>query len=737
MDYASVLEYFLDGEFDVQPSSYSNLDTLSVCVEIDGRLVTLVHFCVEDLQQLPIFFLEDYASFGILAHVLPSQYFEGYAAICVNHLDSVSVNFERPELAFEESITRHIELLRSLITDSEFNQCELLREFSTNWYVNTKGLMSKSPKTLHCTSRVANFTQLDIYKPISQDSVMSISASFTALPYEGNDQNVARFFKIGSRQKHKDAAGCILPLQSVDPAVPNNADGLKIWLLDALQKLLPETKSRADKELFSIRAKEFWLVLNIATPSGKAWVGVKLSLDKKRAFPLTSEKMRLWKIEPIFVEVFNKELMLPRSGANLSLDNKKVLLIGCGSVGSEIAHKLGSAGIGHIDIADPDKFSTSNLYRHTLDGYMTDWPKALAVTFQLQAKFPWLNGDGYCYSLLDYRNQETLRAYDLIIIAIGAPTHERLFHEYLVKSGVKVSVIYSWLEGYGIGGHAVLDLPHKPGCLRCAYVEANSGIRGLASNLNFIEADQNVVKNYAGCGEMFIPYGAITSTQTALLAADLAVGYLEGKLTESKKVSWKGDSDDAEREGLNLTQRYQTFSSSLKKLPLRHPLCDVCQPKEFITYQSKCGKRLYLPLTLHQELCTYRQEEPASVESAGLLIGYYNQNGEVLIDTFTTPKTSDQRTRTKFKLDAQSHQAEIENVYAASEQLLGYVGTWHTHPQDVPSPSISDKTDWRIHEQDNPDRPLFFIVVGIKTTSVYTLEKGKVIELSIVQDEHC
>ncbi|MEZ8193149.1 Mov34/MPN/PAD-1 family protein [Vibrio sp. 1F279] len=64
--------------------------------------------------------------------------------------------------------------------------------------------------------------------------------------------------------------------------------------------------------------------------------------------------------------------------------------------------------------------------------------------------------------------------------------------------------------------------------------------------------------------------------------------------------------------------------------------------------------------------------------------------------------------------------------------MLGYVGTWHTHPQDVPRPSSPDKTDWRTHEQDNSDRPLFFIVVGIKTTSVYTLEKGKVIELSIV-----
>ncbi|MDC9613059.1 ThiF family adenylyltransferase [Xenorhabdus khoisanae] len=734
MDYASILEYFLDSEFDVQPSSYSNADTLSVCVEIGGRLVTLVHFCVDELQQLPHFFLKDPASFGVLAHVLKTQNFEEMGSICVNHLDSVSINFERPELAFEESIRRHVKLLRSLIVDSEFNQSELLREFSINWYLSTKNLMNKSPKTLYCTSLVTNFTKLDIYKPISSDSVMSIFASFIAQPYERNDQKIARFFKIDSRLQQKDAIGYIIPLQSIDPVVPSTADELKVWLLEALQSLSPETKSRADKELFPIRAKEFWLVLNMTIPSGKSWIGLKISLDKKRTFPLTFEKMKPWKIEPIFVEIFNKEHMLPRSGANLSFDNKKVLLIGCGSVGSEIAHKLGSAGIGSIDIADPDQFSTSNLYRHTLEGYKVGWPKALAVAFQLQAKFPWLKTNGYRDSLLDYRKKSVLSAYDLVIIAIGAPTHERLFHDYLVKSRVKVPVIYSWLEGYGIGGHAVLDIPHKLGCLRCAYVEQNTGVRGLASNLNFIEPDQNVVKNYAGCGEMYIPYGANNSTQTALIAADLAIGYLEGKLTESKKVSWKGDNSDAEHEGLKLTRRYKTFSSSLKKLPLRHPLCDICQPKELITYQSNSGKRFCLPKALHQKLCNYRQQEPTSVESAGLLIGYYNQSGEVLINTFTTPKASDQRTRTTFKLDAQAHQAEIEEAYIASDQLLGYVGTWHTHPQNIPLPSSIDKTDWRTHEQDNSDRSLFFIVIGIKRTSVYTLEEGKIIELSNIQE---
>lgn len=731
LDYTNVIKHFLDSEFDVQPVCYASLDALLVSVDINGRVVSLLHFCVNEILHLPQFFLKDYTSYGVLAHVLPFEGVEELGSICVNQMDSVSVNFERPELAFEESIRRHVKLLEKLITDTEFNQNELLREFRTNWYANTKCLRLKSPKTLYCTVESTDYMRLDLFRPLSPDSVMSITASFVAQPASVNDDNVSRFFQIDKRKAHQDASGCIIPLQSVTPEIPRDAAGLKTWLLNNLKLLPSELKTKLEREFYPHRAKEFWIVLNVLTSSGKAWVGVLLRRDKKREFPNNLEKIEQWKIEPFFVEVFNKKLMLPRSGANPTLDRKKIILFGCGSVGSEIAHKLGSSGVGHIDIADPDKFTTSNLYRHTLERHYTDWPKSYAVALQLKARFPWVSVNSWTTSLLENRNAELLRGYDLIIIAIGSPTHERLFHEFLTKENIHVPVVYTWLEGYGIGGHAILDIPSSKGCLRCAYVEPSTGTRGLASNLNFLASDQNVVKNYAGCGEMFIPYGAISSAQTALIAANLSVNFLEGKVSESKKVSWKGNSADSESEGLRVTPRYKHFKSSLKSLSLRHPLCDVCYREEPISYICKDGKRLYISTELNQELCSFRQITSESVESAGLLIGCYLQNGDVLVDKITIPKPSDIRTRTSFRLDAKLHQIEVDSAYEESDHLLGYIGTWHTHPQAKPVPSNIDKTDWREHEIENPDRPLFFIVVGLQKVSVYTLNEGNISELKL------
>ncbi|EIL56831.1 UBA/THIF-type NAD/FAD binding protein, partial [Escherichia coli 541-15] len=131
-------------------------------------------------------------------------------------------------------------------------------------------------------------------------------------------------------------------------------------------------------------------------------------------------------------------------------------------------------------------------------------------------------------------------------------------------------------EGYGIGGHAVLAIPGTKGCLRCSYVDPADFSRGLASNLNFLAPNQDLTKNHAGCGDAFLPYSYIASTQTALITANLGVQYLLNKIRESSRVSWKGSSEDAIANGFKLSGRYYAFTRILEVLPLFNEECDIC-----------------------------------------------------------------------------------------------------------------------------------------------------------------
>ncbi len=94
--------------------------------------------------------------------------------------------------------------------------------------------------------------------------------------------------------------------------------------------------------------------------------------------------------------------------------------------------------------------------------------------------------------------------------------------------------------------------------------------------LNFLEDNQDLTINHAGCGDLFLPYNAMYSAQTALVASELAVKYLLGKISESSKISWKGDASDAVSNGFKLKHRYDVFSKSLQVTPLHNPYCDIC-----------------------------------------------------------------------------------------------------------------------------------------------------------------
>ena len=252
------------------------------------------------------------------------------------------------------------------------------------------------------------------------------------------------------------------------------------------------------------------------------------------------------------------------------------MLVGCGSVGSELALRLTSAGVGRLTVSDPDKFSEENLYRHVLSVRDIGRFKTDAIASEVALRHPWAEVTSWRKRLEELREPAVLRRFDLVVIAIGAPTVERVFAEYCRQAALDVPVINCWLEGHGIGGHAILAMPGTRGCWHCAYVDPEKLTRGLTSNLNFLQPGQVVMRNHGGCGTQFLPYSGIAAGCTATMAADLAVRFLGGEVAISSKVSWMGSDAEARRASFEVTWRYRHFAESLRILPLCDGNCDLC-----------------------------------------------------------------------------------------------------------------------------------------------------------------
>jgi hypothetical protein len=417
---------------------------------------------------------------------------------------------------------------------------------------------------------------LQVVEP-SDESNFGLDGSYVSYPAESEMQDLPAAVRLRQEKSNNRSRtnGVVIPLGQLGTP-PIDSDQINHWCSKAIAGMSDDASSKLLDVVKGIRQRTFWVIFNGETPSGTAWFGVKLASDSKKFFPAEQNTLSHWHATPFTVRVFDKTIFLPRSGAEPALSNKKVLLVGCGSVGAEIALKLGAAGIGEIDLTDPDILSWSNTYRHILPTTFVGCEKAGALAVHLRSQYPWVKCTWSTRRLLEYRDMEQLKEYDLVVIAVGSPTHERIFATFLQNSEKPPAAVNSWVEGFGVGGHATLSIPDRPGCLYCAYVDNSTYDKGLVSNLNFIDKNQVVTRNIAGCGDLFLPYDGLSASKTAIVAGSLSLDYLRGKITESSSMSWKGRDDDALQAGVNLTHRYYHFESSMQPKPLHHEACDVC-----------------------------------------------------------------------------------------------------------------------------------------------------------------
>jgi len=63
------------------------------------------------------------------------------------------------------------------------------------------------------------------------------------------------------------------------------------------------------------------------------------------------------------LEYFNRQVQLWGEETQLSLQDKKIAIIGCGGLGSSLAFALGASGIGEIHLVDFDEVSVHNIHR--------------------------------------------------------------------------------------------------------------------------------------------------------------------------------------------------------------------------------------------------------------------------------------------------------------------------------------------------------------------------------------
>lgn len=352
------------------------------------------------------------------------------------------------------------------------------------------------------------------------------------------------------------------------------------------RSLLPEGLRQLDA-LTQKCGDELLVILGLPRPSGgTTLIGLRY-FGLKGVHPLgsSSDVRHLRDPEPVGVTRLDRELISGRGGASTNLTSRKVLLIGCGSVGGHIAMMLTSTGVGELTLLDGDLLAPENIFRHVLGRKALGQLKVKALVNEIQERSSYIRVRGIPM-MLDgavREKQVDLSAYDLIISATGEPVVDLDLNARLValrEEGGKPAAIHTWLEPFGIGGHAVLSIGEN-GCFECLYTPDEDGQGPLHNRAALYapvdEQPRDFNLDLVGCGSFYAPYSDLDARRTAELAVRLALSALQGTQTESILKSWKGDASDFQKQGFRLARRYaQTSDALLEGVTYASTLCRTC-----------------------------------------------------------------------------------------------------------------------------------------------------------------
>lgn len=202
------------------------------------------------------------------------------------------------------------------------------------------------------------------------------------------------------------------------------------------------------------------------------------------------------------------------------LRGKAVAILGCGSVGANVAVLLAQAGVGNLVLVDPDTLSSANICRHPLGARHVSRFKADALAEDLKRRLPHTEIVALSkkWEQLDTDSFRKVEAADLVVSAIGHAGSELTLNAALREVGVPV--LYGWLEPYAAAAHAVLIGTSGP-CFRCCLDDKCIPVLRATE----WPADSELRQEPA-CGSVFQPYGSVDTQNGAALAAQLALDVL-------------------------------------------------------------------------------------------------------------------------------------------------------------------------------------------------------------------
>lgn len=527
---------------------------------------------------LPLIFLKNSEIFGVIPHLEEDGY------VCYLSSEGLLLDSEKPVNIIIECLYKAIKILSD--GDNGRYQEELYNEFEAYW--------RRLGETKIAASLVVPDVKLGFQKfyvwSLKNDKLLFMAPNKekakryarVAFDAELEDNDVNDGYLIMLRPETRLNLSQLMPFapRSIRNVIKNNLSG-------SIRRQFFKVIKRCTVKIGSKK----YLLLCIPQPNGNlSLVGIEFSNFRKNASSKNILRHPLERVNydvtltPLIIERHYPEHLVIRTGGEQSLLNKKVILLGGGAVGSRIVGELIRSGICNIKIVDNDMFTADNLLRHELGAYFLYKNKAESLARYYEFKYPFAKIDHLQADVIELLSIscDMFEKYDLVISALGNPTAEMLLNKKLHQLEKPPPIIFTWVEPFGIGGHALVALNKNPtGCYECLHTNPAGPTIEYINRASFAAPRQIFSKTVSGCGTQFTPYGSLDATQTAIIATRLAINILTCEEKDNPLISWKGNATKFINSGFRPSDRFELTEEQLFDIRYLYKTdrCKVCSER--------------------------------------------------------------------------------------------------------------------------------------------------------------
>lgn len=499
-------------------SNIKNIEEEALLFNIDEHLFLFVCPQVDSSEDRPFIYLCDKQHFDY-PHVLNDKNnvygVDNCRSICL--YDENDIVFST--LSFEEKIR---DAINRLIFLFELNSTRLEEEYQKEFIYYWNKYSNKNIK-FEIFIRNEGFIRVEKYN--SSEKPTSKEKQTSRLIQEGIELSDLKSKTKKNKDKwikNIDDECFYIPIEDMRDIIPPT--NKHIWDIRDIKEIICgkfvnhiSNKYYDDIKTKYIKSKNIILVFGFKYKKKNVTFAVKLYCDNKTNRTLYEKIM--YDVEKI--ELFDAErrdyLYLSKSIGNNIINEEKIILVGCGSLGSYIAPELIKNGYCNVDIYDGDILMPENSFRWMYP-ICCKGNKANYIKLFLEGYNPEIKINAY-RNLEEGELAEEIDKTNLIIFAIGSTDEQLKFNKVLKENNYNGFAIYCWVEAGGQFSHILVIDYKKQGCYQCLCSDKEGNLINNQANSNANKnTDEFIIEG--GCNGTRVAYGTAVLLRTTAALLD-------------------------------------------------------------------------------------------------------------------------------------------------------------------------------------------------------------------------